>query len=139
MDRESATAGNQRARRPGRAVATFHTLALVGAGGVVWASSSLDRWQLAPLLILGAFTIISVLTDVATGASKVRVSGVMVGLITAIVLLGPGPAAALGAITIATSRLRTRAAWHFALTNVVIFTWFPLTAGIFFHAAVRVA
>jgi diguanylate cyclase (GGDEF)-like protein len=138
MDRSTATAGNKRPRQPSRGVLAFHALALVGAATVLWLTGGLDRWTVGPLLILGAFTSVSTLTDVNGGASKVRLSGVPIGLIIAIVLLGPGPAAVLGAITMLVSWWRTRCALDIALNNVVTFAWFPLLAGLFFHAAVRV-
>ena len=139
MDRESATAGNTRTRQPGRGVALFYALALAGAAVVLWWTIGLDRWTLGPLLVLSAFTLISVLTDVATGPSKIRISGVLIGLMVAIVLLGPGPAAALGVGAMIVAWARTRVSWHLAISNAAIFAWFPLAAGLFFHSIVRLA
>ena len=89
------------------------------------------------MLVLGVFTSVSTLTDVNGGASKVRLSGVPIGLIIAIVLLGPGPAAVLGATTMLVSWWRTRCALDIVVNNVVTFAWFPLVAGLFFHSAVH--
>ena len=139
MDRKIATAGNERTRQRGRDVALCSAAALVSAASVVWLTRGLDRWSVAPLLVLGAFTIMSVLTDVATGASKVRLSGLLIGLMLAIVLLGPGPAALLGATTMVVSWLRTRVVWYYVLGNLATFMWYPLIAGLFFHVAIRVA
>jgi len=105
----------------------------------VWLTRDLDRWTLAPLLVLGVFTTVSVLTDVATGASKVRLSGLLIGLMLTIVLLGPGPAALLGAATMVVSWLRTRVVWYYVLGNLATFMWYPLIAGLFFHAAIHMA
>jgi diguanylate cyclase (GGDEF)-like protein len=139
MDRESATAGNTLARQGGRGALALHTLALAGAGAVLWFTSSLDHWSLAPLALLSAFTILSVLTDVASGASKVRISGVLIGLMVAMVLLGPAPAALLSGSTMAISWIRTRTPFHYLRNNIVVFLWFPLAASLFFEAAVHVA
>ncbi len=138
MDRTSATAGKKHPRQPGRGVLLFHTLTLAAAAAVVWLTWGLDRWDLAPLLVLGVFTSVSALTDVNGGASKVRLSGVPLGLVITIVLLGPGPAAVLGAATMLVSWGRTRTAPHIVLNNVATFAWFPLAAGLFFHSATRI-
>jgi len=137
MDRETATAGNTRAPRLGRGAALYHIAALAGAAAVLWLTTSLDHWDVGPLVVLVAFTILSVLTDVASGASKVRLSGGLIGLIVAAVLLGPGPAVLLGAGTMAVSWLRTRVAGHLLRNNVVVFAWYPLTASLFFHEIIR--
>jgi diguanylate cyclase (GGDEF)-like protein len=138
MERETATAGNDRARR-GRVVALCAVPAFIGAATILWLTRDLDRWSLAPLLVLTAFTILSVLTDLPTSGSKVRISGLLIGLMLAIVILGPGAAAILGAMTMVVSWVRTRAAWYIALANVATFMWFPLSAALFFHAFVSVA
>jgi diguanylate cyclase (GGDEF)-like protein len=137
MDRETATGGNERARRPGRRELLFHALALIAACSVLWLAAGLDRWRMGQLLVLGTFLCVSALTDVNAGVSKVRLSGVLIGLTMAIVLLGPGPAAVLGAVTMLVSWVRTRVAAHFALCNLATFMWFPLIGGLFFHIAVR--
>jgi diguanylate cyclase (GGDEF)-like protein len=99
----------------------------------------LDRWRIGPLLVLTAFTTVSVLSDISDGSSKVRVSGVPIGLTIAVVLLGPGPAALLGAATMTVSWTRTRAAWPQLRNNVATFMWYPLAAGLFFHATVALS
>ena len=116
------------------AVAAYHVVAFVSAAAVIWLTLGLDRWRIAPLVVLGGFTIASILTDIQSGTSKVRISGVVIGLMVAVALLGPGPAALLGAATMGVSWTRTRARGHVVRNNVVVFTWFPLAAGLFFHA-----
>jgi diguanylate cyclase (GGDEF)-like protein len=138
MERETATAGNDRARR-GRVVAVVAGLGILAAALVVWLTRDLDRWSVAPLTVLAAFTTLSVLTDIPTGASKVRLSGVLIGMVLAIVLLGPGPAAIAGAITMLLAWLRTRPRCYFVLGNVATFMWFPLAAGCLFHVIVHAA
>jgi diguanylate cyclase (GGDEF)-like protein len=137
MDRESATAGSKRARQPGRGVLLFYALALTAAAVAVWLTAGINRWSLTQLLVIAAFLSVSTLTDVDAGVSKVRLSGVLIGLMIAIVLLGPGPAAVLGAVTMLVSWCRSRVAAHFALCNLATFAWYPLIGGLFFHAAVR--
>src|ERR1700751_928628 len=117
MDREAAKAGKKRARQPGRAMVVLHALGLASSGLVVWLTRSLDHWNVAPLVVLGAFLTVTILTDLATGASKVRISGGLIGLMVAIAILGPGPAAVLAVTMMAVSWMRTRVAAHFARNN----------------------
>jgi diguanylate cyclase (GGDEF)-like protein len=138
MDRETATAGNKQARQPGRGVVLFHVVALAGAGATLWFTRDLNHWRLGPLVVLSLFTILSVLTDFTTGTSRIRVSGGMIGLIVAIVMLGPALAVLLGTGTMALSWLRTRVAGHYARNNLVVFVWYPLAVSLFFAATVRV-
>jgi len=136
MDRDTATAGNKRARQATRAVVLFHATSVVAAAIVVWLTAGLDRWTLDELLVLSAFLFVSAFTDVSAGG-KVRVSADLTGLIMAIALLGPGPAAVLGGGTVLLSWMRTRVAPHLALNNLATFMWYPLIAGLFFHATVH--
>jgi diguanylate cyclase (GGDEF)-like protein len=138
MERELAKGGNDRARR-GRVVGPCAVLAITGAATVIWLTRDLDRWSVEPLLVLAAFMIASVLTDFATGGSKVRVSGLLIGLMLAIVLLGPGPAAILGATTMVISWPRLRPAWYVVMGNVATFMWYPLCGAMFFHLTIGVA
>ena len=138
MERETATAGNDRARR-GRVVAFCALPALLGAATVIWLTRSLDHWHLGAFLALAAFTTLSVLTDVPASGSKIRLSGLLIGLMLAIVILGPGAAAILGAMTMIVSWLRMRSAWYIAVANVATFMWFPIAAALFFHAFLSVA
>jgi diguanylate cyclase (GGDEF)-like protein len=92
----------------------------------------------APLSVLGAFTVLSAITEVWSGAGRVRLSGGMIGLMVAAMLLGPGPAVLLGEATVLLSWLRTRAAGHVLRNNLAVFAWYPLLASLFFAAAIRV-
>jgi diguanylate cyclase (GGDEF)-like protein len=136
MDRNLATAGNERARHPGRGVLLVHALVLIGAAALIWLTIGLDRWRVGPLLVLSAFTIVSVLRNITDSGIKVKVSGVPLGLTMTVVLLGPGPAALLGAATMLVSWTRTRVAWPLLRNNIVTFMWYPLAAGLFFHGVV---
>lgn len=139
MDRKTATAGKIGARQPGLGVALVHALALIAGVAVIVLTSGLDRWQTGPLLVLAGFTTVSAVTQIATGSGKIYVSGVPIGLITTIVLLGPGPAAILGALTMMVFWTRTRAGWDTVLNNVSTYVWYPLVAGVFFHETVHLA
>ncbi len=137
MDRNAATAGNNGGRDPVRTAVLFYAPALLAGVALIALTSGWGRWNLVQLLVLGAFVCISTLTDVNAGVSRVRISGLLIGLTIAIELLGPGPAAALGALTMVVSWMRTRAPWHFALVNLATFIWYPLIGGLFFRATTQ--
>ena len=137
MDREAATAGNERARRPNRVDALLHALAIVGAAAACWATRGLDHWNIGEVLVLGAFTVVGTFTDLLAGPNKLRVGGITVGLMQAAVLLGPGPAAAIGVATQLVVWGRMRPKPHFVLANIATFAWFPLAASLEFTATVR--
>ena len=137
MDRETATAGKNRARQPGRGVALLHVVAVLAGASLIWLTGSLDRWTIGPLVVLAAFTTVSALTDISTGVRKVSVSGVPIGLTTAIVVVGPGLAALIGVLTMIALWTRTRSRWYIVLNNITTFMWYPLVAGLFFRGTVH--
>ncbi len=137
MDRKTATVGNKSARRPLRVAVLFYVPAILAAAGTFWVSAGLDRWKFGELLVLAIFLVLCTLTDVNAGVARVRVAGDMIGIVIAIVLLGPGPGALLGGASIIVSSLRRRPPAHHVLVNFATFTWYPLAAGVFFHLAVR--
>ncbi|MBV9606219.1 MAG: GGDEF domain-containing protein, partial [Solirubrobacterales bacterium] len=117
-------------------MASVHACVVTAGAALIWLTSGLDRWRLGPVLVLTAFTLVSVLRDISDGTSKIRVSGVPIGLTMAVVLLGPGPAALLGAATMLVSWTRSRVASPLMRNNVATFMWYPLGAGLFFHETV---
>jgi diguanylate cyclase (GGDEF)-like protein len=139
MERTTATAGNHVTRHPSRAVALIHGCALIGAATLVTLTAGGSRWSSGPLLVITTFTLISALTPVHTGSTKLQVSGVLLGLMLAVVLLGGAPAAAVGTTAMAIGWFRRREAAHYLLSNLVTYAWFPLVSGLFFHAIVRIA
>ena len=57
----------------------------------------------------------------------------------AAVLLGAGPAALIGVLSIAVGWFRSREAAHTLRNNLATFAWYPLIAGLFFHAMTGLA
>ncbi len=97
------------------------------------------HWSLAPLLIITAFAAASDIATVEVKSATILISGSFLGIIIAAVMLGGGPAAAVGAITIVASWPRSSRSLYALLFNLVNFVTFPLVAGLFFHATVRAA
>jgi diguanylate cyclase (GGDEF)-like protein len=127
------------AREPGRGVLIVHVLALGLAAAIIVLTASSAHWLLWPLLVIGCFTILSGLTYVETGSLKINVQGTPLGLMLAAVLLGPAPAAILGAVAISFMQLRLRRSRFYFRNNLVTFVWYPLVGGLVFHAVVGVA
>ncbi len=83
------------------------------------------------------FAIASDLTHVEVGSSRLKVSGSFLGIVLAAVLMGGGPAAVVGVVTIAVGWFRSREAAHHLRNNLVTFAWAPLLGGLFFYWIVR--
>ncbi|HEX4671707.1 MAG TPA: hypothetical protein VH279_05545, partial [Solirubrobacteraceae bacterium] len=84
-------------QRPGRAIAVAQGCALLGAGATIALTAHSMRWSLWPLLVIAALTVASDLTTLDAGMTRLKVSGAAPGLMLAIVVLGGGPAALIGA------------------------------------------
>jgi putative nucleotidyltransferase with HDIG domain len=86
-------------------------------------------WDPLAIALLGGFAIASDLSAVSLEARKVKLSGSLLAIVTAIVLLGPAPAAAIGLATILTGWAASRYSAPDLLINLVTYAWFPLLAG----------
>jgi diguanylate cyclase (GGDEF)-like protein len=124
--------------KPGAAIAAAQIGALLAAVIVVGLTHRTYRWDFWPIAIIVVFTVLSELTSIEAGA-KVHVSGSGLGIMLAVVLLGGGPAAIVGAISILCGWVRPRYAAHYLLNNLAAFAWYPLLTGLFFHAMVGLA
>jgi diguanylate cyclase (GGDEF)-like protein len=107
-------------------------VSLTAIGIVVALTWSTDHWQIGTLAIIAAFTVLSDLTGVHA-SGRLFVSGSFLGIILAAVMLGGGPAALIGALTIGIGWLSSREPGPHFRTNLVNFTSFPLIAGLTFH------
>ncbi|MDQ6778878.1 MAG: EAL domain-containing protein [Actinomycetota bacterium] len=127
------------ARQASGAVVGVQRLAFVAAGLTIAATAGGDHWNPWSLAVLASFTLASDLMSVETDSSKLKVSGSFLGLILAAVLLGGGPAALIGVLTITIGWVRWRESQHYFRNNLITYVWFPLAAALFFHAATTVA
>ncbi len=135
MQKGPATDGrSSNAQRPAPGAVVWQLLAILAALPVAGLSAD-DHWRLAPLLVIGAFTVLSGLTYVHSGASRISISGSFLGVMLAAMLLGGGPGALIGALTTATAWLRRREAGHYFRINLINGIWAPLVAGRFFVLA----
>jgi diguanylate cyclase (GGDEF)-like protein len=137
MERQASQGTRRAIKRPaGSGVIAVQVLVLLGALVVATVSNPWSDWDLPQLAVIGAFTIFSDLTSVEIESARLRISGSFLGLILAAVLLGGGPAAAIGVTSILIGWLRSREAPSSLLINLSTYAGFPLVAGVFFHASV---
>jgi diguanylate cyclase len=115
----------------------MHGFALAAGAALVILTANSARWSLAPLGVIAVLTVISDLTSVDAPSTKLKLSGSFLGIMLAAVLLGAGPAAVVGVLSIAIGWLRSREAPHYLRNNLATFLWFPLIGSAFFHGAVR--
>jgi diguanylate cyclase (GGDEF)-like protein len=101
-------------------------------------TADLYRWDPWAMVVIAAFTILSELTSIVTGPTRLRVSGTGLGLLLAAVLLGGGPAAVIGVASIVLGWLSSRESPSAFRNNLATFACYPLITGLFFLGAVTV-
>ena len=110
------------------------TALLAVAAGVAVATSEVADWQPLPLVLL-LFSL-AVVSDVLTVEFRgVRVSGSFLAIVLAMVLLGPAPAAAMGASASLIDAVLSRRTWNGGLNNVLTWAVFPLVGGLLVDVA----
>ena len=122
--------------RPSRAVIALELLALAVAAGVAVVRAGEVDWDTGLFVTLLAFSLIGDYAAVDTAVSRVKLSSSFLAIVIATVFLGETVGASIGVVTIAADWLRRRYARGDLLINLVAYAWFPLAAGIGFHAAV---
>jgi len=119
-----------------RGVTVLHLLAVALVVVVAPFVPGFSDLQPLPFLILLALVLAGELTSSGEG---MVVSGGFLGLVVAEVVIGPGPAALIGALAITGALVRVRSSPQVYLNNLVNYTWCPLVAGLFFYLAVKAA
>ena len=104
---------------------------------LAFAATSRDRALRAPRLgsrceLVGLLLVLAVGSDMLTvEVRSVRISGSFLAIVLAMALLGPAPAAAIGAASVARRRRRLRRRpWTSASINITNYTIFPLVGGV---------
>ncbi len=120
--------------RPTKTVIYAEFAALAAAAAIVVASDSMSNWDLGLLLTLTAVSVISDLIAIETRVLRVAVSASFLTIVLGAVFLGGGPAAVMGVVTILVGWVKHRYPAHHLLINLVTYAWFPLIAGLAFHA-----
>ncbi|HEY5428024.1 MAG TPA: GGDEF domain-containing protein, partial [Solirubrobacteraceae bacterium] len=125
-------------REPTRGLAAAQVGVLAAVTAFVVLTAGWYQWRVWPLVMITAFTVISELTSVRMGPSAMRVSGSSLGLMLGAVLLGGGPAALIGVLSIAIGWWHSREAPHHFRNNLATFAAYPLLAGLIFAGATHV-
>jgi putative nucleotidyltransferase with HDIG domain len=105
------------------------TVAFVAAVGAAIVTSDSGDWQ--PLALVFVLFALAVASDAMTVEMRgVHVSGAFFAVVLAMVLLGPAPAAAIGAITTLVTAPFCRRPVRAALNDAVVWAVFPVAGGI---------
>jgi putative nucleotidyltransferase with HDIG domain len=122
-------------RKPSKAFVAAEIAALALAAALAaWRAPSAD-WDLALLGTLLVLSVVSDLIRIDLPVYRIGISASFLAIILAAVLLGETPAALVGVATIGASWARERYSLDHLLINLVAYAWFPLAAGLTFHAA----
>lgn len=121
-------------RKPSKGFVAAELVALALAAAVAaWQGPNAD-WDLPLLGTLLVLSITSDLIRIELPVYRTMISASFLSVILAAVLLGSTPAALIGVATIAATWIRERYSGDFLLINIVTFAWYPLAAGLVFHA-----
>src|SRR5579863_3144203 len=135
MDGPATTGRPAGERSPGMGFAAVEVLALGAAAVAFVASLGWDKWSLGSLAAITVLAVVSELMSFQAEGGTLRVSGTLLGIVLASVLLGGGPGAVVGLATCGMGWFRRRESAATLLNNLVTYAWFPLACGIFFHIA----
>src|SRR3954451_12574386 len=112
-----------------RAMAIGQAIALAAVLGVAAYLSDESQWT--PLPLLGLLALLVLGSDILVlDAKRFRIGGSFTGLVLAMALLGPAPAAFLGLGSALIDALRRRVRGTYLLNNILTYTTFPLLGGI---------
>src|SRR3954463_13147154 len=119
-----------------RAMAVGQTVALLGVLGVAAYLSDASQWE--PLPLVGLIALLVLGSDILVlDAKRFRIGGSFTGLVLAMALLGPAPAAFLGLASALVDALRRKVRGTYLLNNLLTYTTFPLVGGIVLDALHR--
>ena len=97
-------------------------------GAAVYLSDA-SQWE--PLPLVGLLALLVLGADILVlDAKRFRIGGSFTGLVLAMALLGPAPAALLGFASALVDALRRRVRGTYLLNNLLTYTTFPLLGGV---------
>jgi putative nucleotidyltransferase with HDIG domain len=112
-----------------RALAVVQSVLLAAAIAAAALVSSEEQWH--PLALVGLLAVVVLGSDVLVlDAKRFRIGGSFTGLVLAMALLGPAPAAALGFASALVDALRRHVRGTYRLNNLLTYTTFPLLGGL---------
>jgi putative nucleotidyltransferase with HDIG domain len=106
-------------------ISGIHLAMLVAAGVVALATTESHDWTPIELVLL--LLVLAIGSDALTMEFRgIRISGSFLALVLAMALLGPAPAAAIGALATVIDAVLYRRSWQRNLLNLAVWTWFPI-------------
>src|SRR5262249_8957394 len=116
-----------------RVIAIAQAILLVLAICVAALLSSEDQWK--PITLVGLIALLVLGSDILVlDAKRFRIGGPFPGLVLAMALLGPAPAAALGLASAGVDAVRRRVRGTYLLNNLLTYVTFPLLGGIVLYS-----
>jgi putative nucleotidyltransferase with HDIG domain len=105
-------------------------LAVLGTAAIGAALTSRTAdWH--PAELVGLILVLAVFSDsMSVEVHRIRISGSFLALVLAMVLLGPAPAAAIGAASMVVDAVARKLPWNKTMNNLATFTTFPLVGGL---------
>jgi len=117
--------------RSERILVVGQTLLLGGSIVAAGTLSQSDDWQ--PILLFVLLFVLAIVSEAfRLETQRIKVSAAFLSLVLAMTLLGPAPAAALGALVMVWSCLIKRSPWQSWLANVSTYACFTLVGGFAF-------
>ena len=105
------------------------SLLLAGSIRAAALLSTAEQWR--PLDLVGLLAVVVIGSDFLTlRAKRFRISGSFLGLVMAMALLGPAPAAAMGLACASVDAVRGRIRGSLLLSNLATYAFFPLLGGV---------
>ncbi len=102
---------------------------LMAAGLVVLATTEARDWTPIELVLL--LLVLAIGSDALTMEFRgIRISGSFLALVLAMALLGPAPAAVIGASATVIDAFLYRRSWQRNLLNLAVWTWFPIVGSL---------
>ena len=114
-------------------ISGIHVVTLGLAALVAVATTEQRDWSPIELVLL--LLVLAIGSDVLTIEFRgIRVSGSFLALVLAMALLGPAPAAVVGAASAIIDAAVSRRPWHRTLMNFAVWATFPLIGGLFMES-----
>jgi putative nucleotidyltransferase with HDIG domain len=112
-----------------RAITIGQGIALAGVLAATVLVSDESQWE--PLPLTGLLALLVLGSDILVlDAKRFRIGGSFTGLVLAMALLGPAPAAAIGVLSVLVDQLRAHNPLPRLITNVAAWATFPLVGGL---------
>jgi putative nucleotidyltransferase with HDIG domain len=110
-------------------VVTAEAVLLVVVALVAVAVSTADQWQ--PKELVGLLVVLVLGSDfIVLNAKRFRIGASFLGIVLAMAVLGPAPAAAIGFLAAVCDAIRSRTRGSYLLSNLVTYATFPLVGGL---------